>query len=328
MMESSVKRRVCVWYDGAMRNNLAVLLLVTILGAGGYFYVAISAICPVPIAYRLGTLDPRFNLSEDSALEAIEAAAAVWEDASGQDLFIYDERAHFTVNFVYDERQAFTEAEEATRAELSVAEEVNQTISEEYQALVANYDALQASHEAAVAAYERELNRYNEAVASYNQAGGAPQDVFEKLEADRADLEATRASLDSEREELNRLVAQINDISERGNAIVERYNDEVLTYNDTFGAAREFTQGTYSSDGRIDIYTFTDQAELHLVLAHELGHALSIDHVSGSESVMYFLIGEQPEPLRLSEEDMAMFKRVCGEGRGWRTIEQKIRSLF
>ncbi len=311
-----------------MRSTLVYVLMITILFGGGYFYVAVSAICPVPISYRLGELDERFNLSRESALASITAAEAVWEAPTKQELFVYDETADFTINFVYDERQAFTEAEEATKAELSVAEQVNQTISSEYTALVEKYDTLQVAHEAAVKRYETRLNRYNEAVEAYNQEGGAPADVFQSLEADAASLEAERAKLEAERETLSALVAQINDISERGNTIVERYNNEVASYNTTYGAAREFTQGTYSSEGRIDIYTYVDKGELELVLAHELGHALSIDHVAGSESVMYFLIGEQPDPLTLSSQDMATFTEVCGAGSRWSTITQKMRNLF
>lgn len=311
-----------------MRSSLAFVFIVTTLSAAGYFYVAISAICPIPIAYRLGELDERFNLSREDALAAIAGAEAVWEDAAKQELFVYDDSADFTVNFRYDDRQAFTEAEEARRAELSVAEQVNLTISEEYTALVTNYDALQETHESEVTRYERDLNRYNETVARYNAEGGAPEEAYAALRTDAAALEERRTALEDEREELNRLVEQINTISERGNSIVARYNDEVVEYNDSFGAAREFTQGTYSSEGRIDIYTFADRDELKLVLAHELGHALSIDHVPGSDSVMYFLIGEQSNPLQLSEADMATFVEVCGEGSSWSTIKQKIRSLF
>jgi hypothetical protein len=311
-----------------MRSTFAYVLIVTLVFGGGYFYVALSAICPVPISYRLGELDERFNLSREAALAAIADAEAVWEEAAEQELFVFDEATDFTVNFIYDERQAFTEAEEASRVELSVAEQVNRTINSEYTALVEKYDTLQASHEAAVEAYEARLNRYNQAVESYNQAGGAPEDVFSALKADAASLEGERIKLEAERETLSTLVEQINDISEQGNTIVERYNTEVASYNTTYGTLREFTQGTYNSEGRIDIYTYADQAELELVLAHELGHALTIDHVAGSESVMYFLIGEQPDPLKLSEADMAMFTTVCGQGNGWSTIMQKIRTLF
>lgn len=311
-----------------MRSSLAYVLIITLLFASGYFYVALSAICPIPISYRLGELDSRFNLSSEEAKAAIAEAEAVWEDAAKQNLFIYDDTADFTVNFVYDDRQAFTEAEEETRAELSVAEQVNLTISEEYSALVATYDALQDTHEAAVLSYETDLARYNETVARYNAEGGAPEAAYAELQSDAAELEVRQEELEAERQELNRLVLQINDISERGNSIVERYNTEVASYNTTYGTTREFTQGTYSSEGRIDIYTFADPDELKLVLAHELGHALSIDHVSGSESIMYFLIGEQPEPLTLSEADMAMFIEVCGGESSWSTIKQKIRRLF
>lgn len=311
-----------------MRGVFGLSLIITIMFASGYVYYAALAVCPIPIAYKIGTLDPRFNLTLDEARLATAQAESVWEDATGQNLFTYDETAEFSVNFVYDERQAFTEAEESTRAELNEAEQVNATISAEYAALVESYNAQQRSYEDRVAIYERRLNRYNETVASYNRDGGAPEAAFAELKREEEALDAERTSLEEVRAALNQMVEEINEISERGNRIVERYNEEVVTYNDTFGATREFTQGTYSSDGHIEIYTFADTAELRLVLAHEFGHALSIDHVMGSASVMYFLIGEQPKELTLSEADLAGFTAVCGERSIWDTIQQQLRDIF
>ncbi len=311
-----------------MRSTFGLTLILTIMFASGYAYYRALAVCPIPIAYKIGTLDPRFNLTLDEARLATAEAESVWEDATGQNLFTYDEAAKFTVNFIYDERQAFAEAEESTRAELTEAEQVNETISAEYAALVERYNAQQRSYEDRVAIYERRLNRYNETVASYNRDGGAPEAAYAELKQEEAALDAERVSLEAVSRTLNQMVADINEIGERGNRIVERYNNEVATYNDTFGAAREFTQGTYSSDGHIEIYTFADKAELRLVLAHELGHALSIDHVMGSQSVMYFLIGEQPQDLTLSEADLVGFTAVCGEGRVWDNVLAQLRDIF
>lgn len=311
-----------------MRSSFAFTLIITILFAGGYFYYAAMAICPVPVYYRIGELDERFGLTLEEAKAAVAEAERVWEGPTQQELFIYDEAASFTVNFIYDERQAFTEAEEASRERLAGVEQVNETITAEYSTLILKYNELQVTYEDMADAYERNLARYNETVASYNEEGGAPSEVFAELQAEEASLERDRRELETLRTQLNRLVDSINQLGEQGNNLVERYNERVATYNEQFGQSREFTQGTYVSSGRIDIYTFADAAELRLVLAHELGHALSIDHVLGTASIMYFLIGEQPEDLALSSEDLEEFRVVCGEVSFWDTIEAKLRYFF
>lgn len=311
-----------------MRPIYAYALFLTLfIGAGSLLSTAL-AVCPVPLGYRLGALDQRFGLSEADALEAVAAAEAVWESATGRELFAYDPAADFTVNFRYDERQAFTEAELASRAELSTAEAVNESIAAEYNRLVAEYDELEQVFTRDSDAYEAALAAYNAEVERYNARGGAPAGVYEELERTARELERERQALEERQAVLDTLVAQINEVSERGNQVVDRFNEEVAGYNETFGGSREFTQGTYSSDGYIDIYSFDTRAELELVLAHELGHALGIDHVSGAESLMYFLIGEQPATLSLSSADQAAFELVCGEGNRWATIGQKIRHLF
>ena len=46
--------------------------------------------------------------------------------------------------------------------------------------------------------------------------------------------------------------------------------------------------------------------------AHELGHALSMGHVDTPNSVMYYLMDEQPRPPVLSAEDKEAFEDLCG----------------
>jgi len=232
------------------------------------------------------------------------------------------------VNFIYDERQAYADAEAETRAELNAAQSVNENLNTQYEQLVTTYNALQQAYEVKVAAYQERLATYNETVARYNKAGGAPPVEYERLQSEGESLEDTRTELETEEKKLRSLVEQINTISERGNQVVEQYNEEVETYNDTFGEAREFTQGTYTSNGTIDIYSFEDQYELRLVLAHELGHALGIDHVPGTDSVMYFLIGGQANPVTLTANDTAAFTAICGEGSLWNNIREKTKNLF
>jgi len=307
-----------------MRSGFSILLIAVLLFGGGYFYYVAQAVCPAPLAYSVGEIDESFGLSFDEVRLALSDAESVWEDATGQNLFIYDEGAVFTVNFIYDERQKYTDAEGNFKEKLDKTQSVSDAISETYSKLVANYNNLQIVYSDKVERYEKNLASYNAQVTQYNEEGGVTEDVYKVLQERKAELDKEQTSLNRLSQELNGLVKEINEIGDRGNVLVETYNRGVNEYNHTFGESREFTQGTYSTEKRIDIFTYADIGELRLVLAHEFGHALSLDHVVNEESVMYFLIGEQPIEFVPTQEDMDEFVRVCSKKSFWDTIKQAV----
>lgn len=296
-----------------MRSTFFISLVLTVTLASAYFYQAALAVCPVPIAYQIGTIDEQFRLSEDEARVALAEAEAIWEDATGLNLFSYDAAGQVAVNFLYDDRQALADAEAALSERLATSEDKNRAFNETYNTLVARYEAEAARYEAGVAEYERDLSRYNATVASYNNEGGAPEDVFAELEAERERLETVSRSLNQTSRDLNRLADQINALSTEGNAMIERFNQNVALYNERFSESREFTQGDFQGD-EINVYTFQSENELTAVLAHEFGHALSIGHVDDPAALMYYLMHEQPEKLILTEADLSAFTAVCGDG--------------
>lgn len=295
-----------------MRTPYAAAFLLILLLAGTYMYTAVEAVCNVPLSYRIGEFDERFDITRDEARVAIADAESVWEQATGRNLFTYDEDdGEILVNFIYDDRQAFAEAEVDLRDRLDAAEDVNSAISESYAELVDEYEVLEAEYRDRVESYERKLAQYNAEVEQYNESGGAPPEVYEELQEQKEQLDQDQRSINALSDELNGLAEQINQLGEQGNQLVEKYNHHVDTYNETFGESREFTQGDYRGKD-INIYKFVNDRELELVLAHELGHSLSLGHVENEESILYHLMGGQPDELRLSEEDLDEFERICG----------------
>ncbi|MEX0918114.1 MAG: matrixin family metalloprotease [Candidatus Paceibacterota bacterium] len=300
-----------------MRTPYAVTLLLALLLGGTYWFTQVEASCQLPLSYRIGDVDERFELTFDDVRIALVEAEAIWENATGKNLFRYDEDANLTINFVYDERQALTDAERTLREQLDESENINDTIDKTYAELVAEYSDLSMRYQDKVGAYERALNAYNEEVESYNKEGGAPPEVYEELSERKKALDAEQRSINRLASELNALVENINRIGEEGNQLVDAHNDRVERYNDTFADSHEFTQGDYQQR-TINIYTWSDRTELLLVLAHEMGHAISLDHVENEESIMYYLMGGQPEELTPSAEDLTEFDVVCGDEGGIR----------
>src|SRR4051812_38944437 len=61
--------------------------------------------CDNPVPYRIGAVDPRFNLSTSDFTADVQEATDIWNNADGKTLFAYDPDAEMTVNLVYDGRQ-------------------------------------------------------------------------------------------------------------------------------------------------------------------------------------------------------------------------------
>lgn len=304
-----------------MRSSYLITLLIVLIGAGTYWYQSTAAICPAPLAYRLGDIDPSFDLTREQALAHVREAEAVWENETQRELFRYDDTAEFTVDFIFDERQATANSEEAQREALDTQRSKSEEVLQTVESLQAQYQSLSASYESRVVEYEERLDEYNAEVNQYNDRGGAPADVFTKLEQEREGLNDEADKLTRTASELSQLAAKINTLGERGNELVETYNEGVNQYNSEFGFAHEFTQGDYQG-GKIHVYKFSNEAEVITVLAHEFGHALGIDHVEGDSSLMYYLLEDTSKSPILSGEDLAAYVAVCGTAE---TFEQKVR---
>lgn len=306
-----------------------VLLCIGTIATSGYFFVSVYApVCDTPFRYRLGEFDVRFNISKEEAKQALLAAEAVWEKPTGRELFSYDETATFPINFIFDDRQERTLAEEAQRQALDTKEATSAKINEAYTALTKKYAELETIYKVKVSNYEKKLASFNATVATYNAEGGAPADMFAKLEATKKSLKREEVEIDRQAKVLATMVDDINELSDQGNRTIEQYNQSVQTYNKNFGHGEEFTQGDYKGES-ITIYKFSDVSELTTVLAHEFGHALSVPHVEGSSSIMYYLLEEQPKNLQTSPEDMAAFAAVCTQKSGlFGFIDQFIKTMF
>ncbi len=307
-----------------MIRSLTVLL---ILSLSLYWYASVGAYCQAPLTYALVDLDSRFNLSEADALAAISEAETLWEEAVGRELFIQvgkDERPDITISFTFDDRQERAIAEETFRDSLDNKAATSEDLAAAYDKLVADYQTKRDAHQAAVSDYESRLATHNATVDRYNSEGGAPDAIYDQLQVAERQLASEATRLEREGKELNELADRINNLGEQGNQIIRQYNAGVNAYNSEFGEPDEFTQGDYMN-GAIHIYTFTSRGELVNVLAHEFGHALDIDHVEGSASVMYYLMEDQPTPPALSGEDKAAFTTQCGAAG---TLGTSVRALI
>jgi hypothetical protein len=311
-----------------MRIGLALTLTFSLLLAGVVWYQKTAAICPAPLSYRIGAIDPKFGIDEAGVKKTLRDVEAVWESQTGRELFYYSEKGALEVSFVYDERQANSTAVIEEKKSLDEQQADIDALKEKLAILQKDYDEAAAAYTTARQEYESELQAYNQEVQRYNDSNGAPPAVFATLEATRIRLDREMTRLNATGENLSAQAATINELGEKANQLVLRYNEEATRFNFEHDHPEEFTQGDYQ-DGQIRIYEFSDQAELITVLVHEFGHALGIAHVEGEDSIMYYLLENPRVSPVLSKEDTTAFLAVCGTGDEFpHVVRRMVRSLL
>ena len=303
-------------YNQNTRNRGGGLLVLLVVLAGVVF-IAVSykppTVCESPLSYDIGAIDPKFKVTPEFLLKLSNDAENIWEKGMGMDLFTYKPGAEFKINLVFDERQRKTLAEKMARETLDRGGSSYDVLTKKYKSLLSAHKTKINKYDADVSMYERRLQKYNKEVAYYNNLGGAPKEKYNEMESERVELENTARRLNKALNELKVLNKEINILVDEVNKFAGNYNNDVKQYNNAFGRSVTFDQGEYTGD-RINVYQFDGSSDLRLVLAHEFGHSLNLDHVENNpKSVMYYLMGKQNlKNPKLSEEDIVALKTECG----------------
>lgn len=321
--------------SGCLGSLASLILLATTLGIAAYLFPELrqSVVlgsrniytnyfpCSRPETYVLGTFDERFNVSREDFASAVTAAEAAWETAAGRDLFtaVSPEQVNewlppaLTVNLVYDTRQEATD----TLLKLGVTIDRDKAgydrLKAEHDELVAQYERRKEAYAASVAAHDRRVDAYEAEVAEWNRKGGAPANVYERLNRESAAIRAEASALNRERDELNAMVDRINANVSVLNRLAATVNATADTYNDVSGErGDEFEEGLFTGTtggGTVDIFEFDTRERLIRLLTHEMGHALGLEHVAVEGAIMYRLNTSKADAP--TEADVAELRRVC-----------------
>ena len=241
--------------------------------------------CRSPLAWHIRSADPRFGFTEDELHRAVTEAAEVWNRAASSRLFRHDTAGSMAIDLVYDERQRALETRRDHQARLdSLRSEVAALQSMMERARLRAESAREAyEHDPSpttAATYRARVDRFNELVDQYNRAADRYNRAVEAALADDAVAPS---------------VAQAGDLRAQTRLLGDRL---------------------VSIDRVLTVFVAGDYEELVLVLAHELGHALGLDHVAAPNALMaeQYRREDITLPLALTEADRRALVEVCEDG--------------
>ena len=270
--------------------------------------------CDEIITFRITHIDSRFNISEDEVLESLIEAANSWSDLIDKPIFQHSPQGEITVSLQFNEEVLL----------IQEAIELSSEISElKFRISVLKQEKERSSHSYMhkLSLFNREKREFNKTLDEFygwlnsHYISSSNQSNMKKyikknrgIEDKYEELIQEEARLNYERNELQLKVDQINEVIAKNNKLIHRYSE-------IRDSLKNYVKGNFVNEfgnKKITIYFFRDREELKSVFAHELGHAMGLNHVEKSNSIMFREARvDMRSKLQFSEEDKEKMIRLC-----------------
>lgn len=259
--------------------------------------------CAEPIRYSIGTIDERFEITEQQLVSDLAKAEEGWESTTGRNLFAYDPSATLKVNLVYDRRQDLS----------NQIYDLKDQIEQDKNSLKPEIE----EYERRSQAFRQRLSNLNQEIEKFNSQGGAPEGDYDRLIKEQQ-------SLQQEANELNEMARRLNRTSDEFANKVGELNQTVNRFNSALSVRPE--EGLYDPNNNIiNIYFHTDPTEFVHTLAHELGHARGMGHTEDPSAIMYTQTNKVVIP---TSSDVALLEKVCQRKSYGQLVIERIQFLY
>ncbi len=308
-----------------MKKAVKIIFLIAVVGVAGYAFrnqleFVVSRFktqflpCQQPITYSIGSFDSRFGITKENFLTDVNKAVQIWDKPVNRQLFEYSPTGSLKINLIYDYRQEATNKLQQLGIVVDNTNSSYDAIKTRYDTMMADYQQKKSALDVRIASFQSQQDAYNAEVSSWNKKGGAPENIYNQLNQQKASLDAEVVAINQEESVLNAEATNINALIVALNQLINELNLNISQYNAVGGQqGGEFEEGSFQSGPAgesIDVYEFSSQDKLIRVLAHELGHALGLNHVNDPKAIMYRLNYSTNESL--STADLAALKSLCG----------------
>lgn len=239
----------------------------------------------------------------------------LWASAMDQPVLQYSKNGKVVIHLIYGEEQKRTEAEQLLTQKIQTKKDQITILEKEYEKLRANFLETREDFEGTLSDYNEKAREYSRLAEKW-KGKQIPEETFKKLKRMEKNIKQLRALVERKRDNVESLRQKTNTKSRKLNRLIDVQNEMITDYNEQFSIAKKFNQGRYVREGeseRINIFQFSNLAQLKTVLAHEAGHALGLDHVKDNpQSIMYPIMGEQNIfDLSLTDEDITAMQNRC-----------------
>jgi predicted Zn-dependent protease len=253
------------------------------------------------LRYRIAEVDPRFKLSIEQVQEISQQATQIWKDGTGQDYFVYDPNAQLAIHLIYDERQQESEQRREHITQLEANQQVwkdkKHQLDQIEQEIMRSKQFLDLKQQQ----LNQQIQQYNQEQlsAQHNQSSSGNSTYFQQRQQE---LQSNIELVQQEVNQYNQRITQLNQKIDELNSLDQQLDASVKQYKQRF-QPHLFHKGLFNGK-QILIYEFESDNDLRLTLAHELGHALGLQHANSPQALMYPIMKEQEmDNFRLTQAD-------------------------